>query len=568
MSAVSAIDGLVFSGSAIRAVLFNKNTTVESIIGHEQGSTSPYSAHISSHKTHLNTDRFVLYLENLLTASDVADEEEVQEVLADLHTLCGTCLDRSDGAVSRLWIERRATPAGSSGVNETLSAVRFSPMRVSCSASGLPWVLVECPSLSCALRVRDRLHGLVVGGNAVQTDLYDHSAYLLGDYQEELLSKELVVNGSSNSSYAVRLVGFVETSQVVVTSADGVEEESDEKEEVLSDISSLVGEWCGDGVRLGSVVFTRPSPVVDASSGPSDDAMDVFLVLGDVQQASTLSAALSSRVVGGQRLVAEVVMLSGEHHEHGAVFSSHNHGSATSSQPSNSLHFRTLSRSGETSAVVVVRGYLSAEDLSAVEDGDQDLVTAKRDLLLLARGGEGQEDDQQLFVSRLSVFSGDGETCDASEDGDAFVACLEFECALSAERVMVALDGSVVGGRRLCAYLEQVSGSLVVQATHTDIIATVDLNPAGESLQSSEAPSALSTSTDISCHPEGHSCLYYEQFSPAYAPIIPPGGAETLLNEEVFEGESLSKYAAAKGAPKLALRTRAMGSYKVRIQLK
>jgi hypothetical protein len=340
---------------------------------------------------------------------------------------------------------------------------------------------------------------------------------------------------------------------MVPTSAQGVEEASDEKEEVLGDISSMVSEWC-EGVRLDSVIFARP-PV-------DNDTMDVFLILNDVQQALMLSAALFSKVVGGQRLMAEVVKLSGESYEHGTVYSI---GSASNSQSSNSLKFHTLCHSGSTSAVVAVMGYLSAEDLSSErEGGDDDLTTTKRDLLQLARGADGVKgDDQQLFVSRLSVLSEDGETCDVNQGENVFVACVEFDSALSAERVMTALDGSVVGGRRLCAYLEQMSGALVVQRAPVDVVASKDLSSVPEeSNEFVEPPAKISKSDDVSTRPEGHSCLYYEQFSPS----VPSAqvSTESLSSEEAREGETPSKYTAAKGAPKLSLRTRPIGSYKVR----
>ena len=133
---------------------------------------------------------YELYLENSVFPEDIVEEEEAEEVLADLCSLCEVF-----GLISAVWVERGRVDCSTliddsavdGNVSDEVVLTDGSSSYDSVSTPSLslgPWVMVEYECTRDAVMSARALHGLHVGGEVIQACLYSYSAYLAAIFDD------------------------------------------------------------------------------------------------------------------------------------------------------------------------------------------------------------------------------------------------------------------------------------------------------------------------------------------------------------------------------------------------
>jgi hypothetical protein len=369
--ATRSIDGLVFGGAPLQARLAASEFSALTILS-VSGNEDNYQKVID--RSQFKSSGSVVCLENMITASDVADPDEAAEVLSDIYSLCSAF-----GSIANIWIQKKAVD---SKTNNEQVVVKTAALW----HSDVPWGLVEYSDIEDAIHSINILNKRLVGGEILSATLFDYTAFSSHDYGEENI---IPLESAYQETFAVRLLGFVERKQL---------EDEDEIQEIINDIQSIFTEKV-PGLSITSIYFVN-SNTQDVVL--TDAALDAIVSLPTLHDALVLARFLGQQVISGEALAVHVEAL--RHVDSAEILSAaagdffnsvlHHHQcsktSLSGSQqqlPSLSLVTRRLYSSSADGAVVLVKNYFLADDLIDARGKSEDMAALKRDLLQLTRGG-------------------------------------------------------------------------------------------------------------------------------------------------------------------------------------
>lgn len=488
-SAIAAINGLVCGGRALVATLDCADAVRIEATEKITGNTDlDFSSHYTAEVK--PPPSVALYLHNLVSSDGMDDAEEVQEVLSEVKELCQVF-----GDIHSVWIEP----------HHRASCVQAVPQLLSChsAATMLPWCCIVYSDVRSAADAVLVLRDQVVAGNSIHASLLDYNAYTQGHYCDEYLADLFETSGESRN--AVRLHGFVTCDEV-----GSEEEQAEVTENVLSVFAEAGQPVCDEAVQIGL---------------GKDSTVDIEVTLPNLQNCCDARRIIGKMVIGGQPMQADIVQ-----HRIGVPLP------------------RTLcSASGE--AVVVVRNYLSADDL---QGDSEDLVAAKKDLLALTCTTNTTHDaSSDQYVLRVYIHHADneGQGAHGEQEEAAYVVGVAFTQESATQEAMLHLDERLIAGVPLKAE---------VGLYHTPVKETVEGSPRTANITleiNAEIPKGAAYS-----HPgEAFVCIYAEQFSThTQQPGEDPdrkGPAQPAQDGDEEPGDSAgpaeSKYAQAVVLPKL-----------------
>ena len=156
---------------------------------------------------------YVLCLENSVFPEDMNDEDETEEVLEDLHSLCQVF-----GDISTLWIEKvhdtctypllhtssSPCPHPNPHLSQSIDVAEMDIEAEKCSNEY--WILIEFEDAYDAEKAVLALNGICVGGEYVQAGLYSCAAYLEGIFNNEhfLQMRSITSEGGDRCQTTVR----------------------------------------------------------------------------------------------------------------------------------------------------------------------------------------------------------------------------------------------------------------------------------------------------------------------------------------------------------------------------
>ena len=451
--AVTSINGLVLGGIPIRARLAASDTTSQSssdaassVVVKEQSPEPPLRGGERSSS--------VLCLQRMVNPSDVIDPDEAAEVLSDLYSLCSAF-----GTIASIWIQKQ--PA-----SLTAAKAQTEPRDL----REHPWGLIEYSDLEDALEAISRLDGRVVSGETISASLFDYSAYKSGDFHDRQIVEWTATRASTGQKdlLAVRLCGFVDAMQL---------DEEDEMEEIFRDIEQIFSEKV-PCLCVSSIL------ILGAENATAASSFDALVVLPTLRDCLTLCRFLGNQVIGGEPLVVDIEIVrtvgqigSSDHgpqvwKEGSILLARHRSLPISLSRelnPGEIIRSRRLHTSSNEGAVVLVRNYFLAEDLSEAKGKSEDLAALRRDLLQLSRSDASPASPQTPplrkeigIVRRVSIVDGlniDGWLSKSSSEEGELIACIEYADNAGAEEALVSLDGIVVGGTAVAAYRQKYNSS-------------------------------------------------------------------------------------------------------------
>lgn len=450
ISAVEAINGIICGGKPILAALKDIQICDIPISTGMNNSTSmqPSLSTNSASSTNQLSSSGRIIISNMITEDVLQDEEEMQEIISDVHDLCSMF-----GSISRVWAEYCPSLLALSkpSCDEPHTILALSKIGLDEPHTPLgciipvqprdPWVLLQCTSVDSAMTAISNLRGKIVGGSTILADYYDYYSYTHDVYDEKLIITDIEVE----SSIWLRLRGFA--------SLDEISDE-DERAEVLDNLLALLL-LAGIDSTQDAVRFIRfPESCMDVEN-PSVLLLDVCVPVVGVSQAMSARAHLAQQCMAGKALQVDVVtmQLSALTTPSGLYYDA--------AKSSDEYICRSICNC-RGSMVVVVRSFLTLEDLEE-EDG---LVQVKRDLLQLAFvPSDHVHTISAGTVSRVHIVSNnniitvpigsndaDGNSGSSSFGSAGYVVGVDFRVETDALDAMLQLDGRMVSGASLTVH--------------------------------------------------------------------------------------------------------------------
>ena len=200
VQAIVAINAAVDDDDIIQNQIDCKQHNIEGNIPENQRDCNSYEdrlAEIINDEGDEAAGGYVLRLENAVFPDDILDEEETDEVLMDLCSLCQVF-----GDITAVWIEKLNSS------DEAVDALADDLTSLSCTSIVLVennngddsstnpiesdtiqttalWVMIEYESLNDAMLSLKALDGVCVGGETIQAYLYNYQAYLDGIFDDK-----------------------------------------------------------------------------------------------------------------------------------------------------------------------------------------------------------------------------------------------------------------------------------------------------------------------------------------------------------------------------------------------
>lgn len=477
-SAEAVLDGTVVAGEALRVCICDDPNTfaATSLSTQDSSFSKPQETLHTSLKLDTAQEKLsVAVIEKLVQSEDTTNEDETEEILNDLHSLCAR-----HGVICGIWLEEREQKSAPCDTFSDMPGTS-EPDKQSCDAhsvSGMegrePWVLVEFGSFRDTLAAFAALQGCLIAGHALQTVIYDTSRYESRSFVSSGIVCENVSIQSINlqsetlnavrdldaTLYAIRLNGYVTADEL---------SDADEIKEICLDLLKIFGAAQTDTKNDSDQValLFEPSQAPHASE---EEGTHVVALFASHDMALTAWANLADHVAKGLQVDAELFQAQaakaidiieralGVAHAQvgltlGELFRLVNN-DVVSMDP---LSGGRLQHSSWSSSVLLVRNYISLEDLSECS-GSDDLTALKKDLVGMYRervrrpAGEAQSfaTDSLRRVS-IADFAAPAQTPAAREDQSqtSVVACVAFANQEDAEACMFANDDSVIGGQRI-----------------------------------------------------------------------------------------------------------------------
>jgi hypothetical protein len=254
--------------------------------------------------------------------------------------------------------------------------------------------------------------------------------------------------------------------------------DEDETAEVLSDLRSL----CEVFGHISSVwiekINRRPLKTVDTGlsrhTGITLDQASVssspwvFFEYDTVQDAAVAAAALNGLRIGGEALVVSLYS-----------YSAYASGKCSDMLcwDAQDLSLAGVNGDGAVAghdategAVVAIRNYVTADDLESCCGDSEELGAIKRDLIDLTKAHSSSRDTEgkePAFIRRVTIMA-DSDICEDTHHvgdepalgGERLAACVRYGSRGAATAAMLSLDGTLLGGSRLRAWVRRSSNAL------------------------------------------------------------------------------------------------------------
>jgi hypothetical protein len=251
--------------------------------------------------------------------------------------------------------------------------------------------------------------------------------------------------------------------------------DEDETAEVLSDLRSLC-EVFGDISSVWIEKINR-TPLQRVETGLPRDTGNtrgqaavspspwVFIEYDTVEEAVMAAAALNGLHIGGEALLARMYSYSA--YAAGKCSDIHCCDAKDPSLSNMNGDGAIVGHSTVEGAVVAIRNYVTADDLESCCGDSEELGAIKREIIDLigARSSSGvMEGKKSAFVRRVTVMADSDSSEDAHPSGEApalgsdrLAACVRYSSLGAATAAMLSLDGTLLGGSRLRAWVKRSS---------------------------------------------------------------------------------------------------------------
>lgn len=260
-----------------------------------------------------------LYLENAVFRDDVADEDEIAEVLSDLRSLCEVF-----GHISAVWIEKINKIPLQTVETGLLSYADFTFGEPAVSPS--LWVFIEYDTVQEAAVAVAALNGLCIGGKAISARMYSYSAYsagkcsdthcwdidylsLLGVNSDGMIGVHSTVEGA-----VVALLDYV-----TVDDYEGCSGDSEELGTIKRDLIDLVTAQSSSGHReISESAFIRRVTIMAPTGGDDEthpagdepalgsERLAACVRYSSIGDSTAAMLSLDGTILGGSRLKAWV----------------------------------------------------------------------------------------------------------------------------------------------------------------------------------------------------------------------------------------------------------------------
>jgi hypothetical protein len=498
--ATRTLSGLVLGGEAIRTALLsemNSTVTPEASILAQVPSSSQSSFPMNDLSS--IRPRVVVTLYNAVQFDDIQDEDEAQETLSDITSLCQPYgvpenvslqifhdtsdfyLKHSSPSSDFVYWKKTETSLESATPSPSLS---ISPLQPSLSSSAtlfsdleinFPVALVKFSNFQTTLHQAELTDKKIIGGNEIHLSFYDFWSHQQAIYlpQQVISLQELHTNPSGlRFSFSHNSIPFEKLSSELITTlqqfltATAAVTSPAEAQEISTIAESLH--------QLSVLIPSNPSVhFIEVVISGLPFAHSVLLLrliresLGQSFEFTWLQLALSIDLVLQQ--------------------------SAPSSSSSSPFHFLTvchgsLSRQEDhrlvqfsEESVLMVGGFISSEDLQdTIGTFPEEMIALKRDLLSLLHPLPLPQLQPQSFYCHSCLFVSSPEegsnVCFQYDPSSPTVTLrMEFSELRVAEDVMFALNGTQLGGDTLICELE-----LELQQQSSSLVAAPETKPIEE----------------------------------------------------------------------------------------
>jgi hypothetical protein len=349
----NAIDGMIFGGDKIQAILcsiesdregitetlisingdqrnhmnINQNNAVNGNISlncADDALTSEIrNIHALNNRNEMHK-KATISLENVLNYEDVLDDDERNEILNDIESLCEVY-----GDISRIWIQKICLTAAPIVCTPLSSAILISPPLTSTPLthtpiSEIPWMFIEYSCIEDAKRCVTALNGINIAGEAISADLYNHSAYIheyyskqyicddnVGDFTDRMIAEDTNNDGmygdnkdTNDVKYAVKLGQFTDIDVV---------QDADEREEVLNDLYKLL--LFEDEIERFRICFTHSfssttseeCSCTEEYSAYTSSAVDTLISCDNIEECLQIQNKLKHLIIAGDKIKIVIV---------------------------------------------------------------------------------------------------------------------------------------------------------------------------------------------------------------------------------------------------------------------
>lgn len=374
----------------------------------------------SSQTNALSPFAAVLRVRNLIWSEDIADEEEAEEVLHDLKTLC-----EPYGEISKVWIE---TETANLKEQYDLSLDAYIRRSSLCTC-----VIVRYQSSLSCLRIAERIHGIPIAGEELSSSL---------------ILPSLELNNSSISWQHLPVIGSY-----------AIEYDSDVSKlrEYLASMRynpqiNEVSVMTIDGPKRGIAATSLCAIIAIIEWLKSDINTTIY------QLSSSLNESMSSDK-----------MLSAGYES--------------------KYQFALLQNS-----YLIVQGYANDEDI--LEASNEELIEMKKDFLSIISDQEKDYPSQLTLVHSKGVDVTSRTISIADSDGtseySSCIGCVGYKDSASAVSAMIAIDGTIIGGKNISANVQYFDTSDISSTAITMKQLESDTKPSETS-----NVSQVATSSDI-----------------------------------------------------------------------
>jgi len=463
-----SINGLTFGGKTVEA------STLQSI------HFSSTQAQLSSHSTHgddkENSDNlarissksvllpssFCLHLHNLVFLQDIADSDEVQEVLFDIESLCSQF-----GIIKTVWIEER-DPSIPLSNHRTYKNTDMNALAQLDARLQKPWGIIEFQNLDDAIKALHNLHCKEIGGRKIEAFLLDYHSYLHNAYQTSSL---INIGGDKSHYFGVKLTNLVHSTQMIDANL----------QKIIDDTNSLFSDaFCSHENGFDDILFSTgqlyfiaetASPGYEDDNGEDckDDRRDAYYIFSTsthddevvISKCSRAVEYLDGLTLAGVDISATLIAVS---------CPSLNELQLGNASSEFFQGCKVVCEKRTSGVVVALVDFFDKEEIE--EADDEEMLEFKKNIISVCHHQvqlpDAHGDDFQIEVNEAipprtrrvaivpAVKDGGGLShMDMQETAThaPLTACVEFAEIASAEQAMLSLDSCIIGGYRIKAFL-------------------------------------------------------------------------------------------------------------------
>eukprot|EP01039_Chlorochromonas_danica_P009532 gene9532-10536_t len=542
---VKTLNGFVVAGTPLVAQLSDQRS-IRSASNGVESSQTPSSSSSSSSATadnYTQSDSFLLRLLNVVEVEDCVEaaQEDLQEVLNDLLSLLNNFPTVRQAVKSLSVCEVAESPSDCDCLGEiSTNAASCDPF-----SFNAPLILLDIWSGQGAINISRALHGTVVGGETLAVSFCSLDEATLPFSTHSSVTKSISMLNFSELEDSCRTYYLVFNSF-----ATGEEwEDEDEAREIVNNLHCLLENKFEDSALFAAVrTIDQQQHVV----------VDFYLKLPSLAVAVQCFDQLLSRILFEKLLrVAVITIHPSIQQTIDEMIQRREVVDEWIDCPKEILcdHQVLLSnfhiQTHHCHSVLSLDRYITTEDWEDLEaSSGEDMLAIKTDLLGLLQS-------ERDFIRGMHIITPTATTSskqNAKLGGTASVDIL-FSSFVEAQQAMAYLDGMVMGGCTVGAYLQQSAVRLSLDSPH--IFAVLDVDSVDLLKTKQEEVSAQPVGEEIRCiHEELSSSLHdsWPAMATTTAGVEEEVGGKTCSTSMPADSSKVhGKYRLAKEAPRLAL---------------